>query len=151
MPASKGKAGGAYGITLTTTSYTPTNTQLGYYTYGELASTQVTYFASFPGTSLATISGIPIGTYMLVVSYVCSTWSVSTMTVQFGTTITNGTSQMFMGKQGASTATTGDTTGSYTGYLSITSSTGTVLLTGKTSSAGTTVNAFTNVKIFRIA
>jgi hypothetical protein len=30
------------------------------------------------------------------------------MTVQFGTTITNGTSQMFMGKQGASTATTGD-------------------------------------------
>jgi hypothetical protein len=136
----------ASGISLTTTSYTPSSSQLGYYTSGQFVSTSCTT----GGINLASISGILIGKYMLVVSHGCDTWSSTTSTtLQLSITTTNGTSDIFMIAFGASAATGGYTSGSYTGYVSITASTGTLQLKGTTSSG--TVNCFSNIKIFRIA
>lgn len=138
--------GGAYGLTLSTTSYTPTSSQLGYavdYTNGHVT---ITTSSSALATTGATI---PIGRYLVIVTWMCDTWSVTTSTVSLTLTATNGTANILLGAFGSSTATGGYVNSSVSGYATITSASGTLALTGLTSSG--TVSCKTNIKLIRLA
>lgn len=131
---------------LPTTSVTPVSTQLGYYTSFELAHTPV-------GTTLTNLvttgATIGIGRYMVVLTMMADTFSVSTSNITLSITTTNGSTDILLGAMGASTATGGYINNSITGYTSITTTSGTLQVKGITSSG--TINVKTNIKFFRIA
>jgi hypothetical protein len=136
----------AYGISLTSTSYTPGNQQLGYFVEYTNGHTSV----GTTSTALATTGAtIPIGKYMVIITWMCDTWSLSTINLTLTLTPTNGTSNILLGAFGPSTATSGYVNGSVTGYASITTTSGTLALTGITSAG--TVSCKNNIKLIRIA
>jgi len=139
-----------FGITLPTLSVIPSSSQLGYTTNNNLGSTSV----SSVSTQLASLSTIPIGIYLLIVSVATNTWSAPasgrlTLTVS----TTNGTSNIsILGSLGPSANTNasgGFNTGTFTGQLQITATSGTVSLTALTLNG--TVNVLSNIRIIRIA
>ena len=136
--------GGAYGITLTTTSYSPGSTQLGYCNEVTNGHTSV----GITSTTLASMGSIPIGRYIVIVTYMCDTFTITTSTITLTLTPTNGTVNILLGAMGSSAATGGYINGSVTGYASITG-TGTLALTG-VASAGT-ISCKNKIKIIRIA
>ena len=136
--------GGGNGITLTTTSYAPTSTQLGYCNEVTNGHTSV----GITSTTLASMGSIPIGRYIVIVTYMCDTFTTTTSTITLTLTPTNGTVNILLGAMGSSAATGGYINGSVTGYASITG-TGTLALTG-VASAGT-ISCKNNIKIIKIA
>ena len=140
-------------ITLPTTAVTPTSAQLGYYTTGGVGFTTVTYTAAFPsGTSLGSISSIPIGRYLLLTSYAADTFTNIGTYFQLHANMTNGTCESMMGVSLGQTASTGGkTTGDANGFVTITATSGTLALLGRTEAIGTQVNVYITMRLIRIA
>jgi hypothetical protein len=140
-------------LALPTTAVTPTSSQLGYYTTGGVGFTTVSYSAAFPtGTALGSISSIPIGRYLLFISYAADTFTNIGTYFQLYANMTNGSCDSMMGVSlGQSASTGGKTTGDANGFVTITATSGTIALRGRTETSGTTVNVYTNMRLFRIA
>jgi hypothetical protein len=140
-------------ITLPTTAVIPTSAQLGYYTTGGVGFTTVSYSAAFPtGTALGSISSIPIGRYLLFTSYAADTFTNIGTYFQLYANMTNGTCDSMMGVSlGQSASTGGKTTGDANGFVTITSTSGTIALRGRTETSGTTVNVYVTMRLIRIA
>ena len=139
-------------ITLPTTAVTPASTQLGYCNNVNAGYLSVTYYSTAaPWRQLASMTGIAIGVYIVSVTWGCDTFSPTTCNIEFSMATTNGTSSLSFIAFGGGVSTGNYTTGSTVGYANITSSTGTLSLSGRTNAAGATVNAQTNIKIMRIA
>jgi hypothetical protein len=136
----------ANGISLSSTSYTPSSNQLGYaveYTNGH---TTVTTSSTALATTGATIA---IGRYLVIVTWMCDTWSLTTINLTLTLTATNGTANILLGAFGPSTATLGYVNGSVSGYATFTTASGTLALTG-IASAGT-VSCKNNIKLIKVA
>jgi hypothetical protein len=138
------------GISLPTLSVIPSVSQLGYTTNNNLGSTSV----SSTSTQLANLTTIPIGIYLLIVSVSTNTWSApASGRLTLTLTTTNGTSNIsILGSLGPSANTNasgGFNTGTFTGQLQITATSGTVSLTALTLNG--TVNVLSNIRIIRIA
>jgi hypothetical protein len=140
------RMGNGIGIRLSATSYTPSTLQLGYaveYTNGHTT-------VGTTSTSLATTgSTIAIGRYLVIVTWMCDTWSLATINLTLTLTATNGTANILLGAFGPSTATGGYVNGSVSGYATITTTSGTLALTGLTSAG--TVSCKNNIKLIRVA
>jgi hypothetical protein len=66
--------------------------------------------------------------------------------------MTNGTCDSMMGVSlGQSASTGGKTTGDANGFVTITSTSGTIALRGRTETSGTTVNVYVTMRLIRIA
>ena len=140
-------------ITLPTTAVTPTSAQLGYYTTGGVGFTSVSYFAAFPsGTALGSISSIPIGRYLLLTSYAADTFTNIGTYFRLYVNMTNGTIESMMDVSlGQSGATGGKTTGDVNGFVTITATSGTIAMVGRTEASGTSVNVYITMRLIRIA
>jgi len=140
-------------ITLPTTAVTPASSQLGYYTTGGVGFTTVGYVNAFPsGTALGTISSLPIGKYLFLYQYAADTFTNIGTYFQLNTNITNGNCDAMFGiSLGQSASTGGKTTGSGNGLLTITATSGTIALVGRTEATGTSVNVYINMRLIRIA
>jgi hypothetical protein len=137
---------GAYGIKLTATSYTPASTQLGYAVEYTLAHVSV----GTTSTNLVTTgSTIAIGRYLVILTWMCDTFSVATSNMTLSCTATNGSVVMLLGAFGASAGTLGYTTGSVSGWATITVASGILAVSG-VASAGT-ISTKTNIKLIRVA
>lgn len=132
-------------IILPTTATTIASTQLGYfveYTNGHVTISTVSSNLATTGATIA------IGRYLVIVTWMCDTFSIATNLVTLTLTATNGTSNILLGAFGASTGTGGAVNGSVSGYASITTTSGTLALTGLTSAG--TVSCKTNIKLIRL-
>ncbi len=140
-------------ITLPTTAVIPTSAQLGYYTTGGIGFTNVSYSTAFPtGTALGSISSIPIGRYLLFISYAADTFTNIGTYFQLNVNMTNGTCESMMGVSlGQSASTGGKSTGDANAFITITTTSGTIALVGRTESSGTSVNVYTTMRLIRIA
>jgi len=140
-------------LTLPTTAVTPSSAQLGYYATGGVGFTSVGYVAAFPsGTALGSISSLPIGKYLFLLSYAADTFTNIGTYFQFSANITNGNCDAMFGISiGQSGATGGKTTGTNNGLLTITATSGTIALVGRTEATGTSVNVYVTMRLIRIA
>jgi hypothetical protein len=130
-------------ITLPTTSVTPASTQLGYFVEYLNGHTSV-------GTTSTTLAStgatIPIGKYLVIITWMCDSFTVSTSNITFSVDTTNGTSSFLFGALGASVS--GYINSSVSGYASINTTSGTLTLKG-IASAGT-ISCKNNIKLIRV-
>ena len=136
-------------ITLPTTSYTPSVNQLGY-----TMSNNVDAICTTSSVQLARLTGIPIGTYILVISYACNEWvKPVTSRLTLSQITNNGTSSIFLSGGISASANTdfGYVSGSATGITNITTTSGTITLSGIVNSTGSNVKVQSNIRIIRIA
>jgi len=132
-------------LTAPTTLATPSSTQLGYVNDATNGHTSV----GTVSVNLASLSSIPIGSYMFWISYACDTWSIATMNLTLSLTYTNasGTPNILLLAVGPSTSTGGYICASMPGIIDF-SGVGTIQLKGITSAG--TVNCKNTIKILRV-
>jgi len=120
--------GNGYGITCGTTTYTPTSSQIGY-TPTKTTNASGVSLPNSTATAVLTVSGIPIGNYIIVFAVTINNTSIATTYSSVSTSTTNATLIMPMSDipPTGGTTSTQHTGASYTGFLNVTASTGSVV------------------------